>query len=31
MDNIPYEEWAEYLKEILNEHHVDDGLILEHG
>lgn len=31
MDNIPYEEWAEYLKEILKEHHVDDGLILELG
>lgn len=31
MDNIPYEEWVEYLKELLKEYHVSDGLVLELG
>ena len=31
MDNIPYEEWVEYLKELLKEYHVADGLILDLG
>lgn len=31
MDNIPYEEWAEYLIGLLKEYHVADGLVLELG
>lgn len=31
MDNIPYEEWAEYLIELLKEYHVEDGLVLDLG
>lgn len=31
MDNIPYGEWAEYLVELLKEHQVDDGLVLDLG
>ena len=31
MDNIPYEEWAEYLINILNEYGVKDGLVLDLG
>ena len=31
MDNIPYEEWAEYLISILKEYGVDDGLVLDLG
>ncbi len=31
MDNIPYEEWAVYLKELLNEYGVKDGLLLDLG
>jgi ubiquinone/menaquinone biosynthesis C-methylase UbiE len=31
MDNIPYEEWVEYLKELLKEYHVSNGLVLELG
>lgn len=31
MDNIPYEEWADYLCDLLKEYQVDDGLILEMG
>ena len=31
MDNIPYEEWAEYLKELLNEYGIKDGLLLDLG
>lgn len=26
MDNIPYEEWKSYLKELLKEYGVQDGL-----
>ena len=31
MDNIPYEDWAEYLIEILSEYGVKDGLVLDLG
>lgn len=31
MDNIPYEEWAEYLIELLKEYQVEDGLMLDLG
>lgn len=31
MDNIPYEEWAEYLTGLLKEYQVNDGLVLELG
>ena len=31
MDNIPYEEWAEYLITILKEYSVNDGLVLDLG
>lgn len=31
MDNIPYEEWTEYLINILKEYGVDDGLVLDLG
>ena len=31
MDNIPYEEWAEYLISILNEYGIKDGLVLDLG
>ena len=28
-DNIPYGEWADYLKSLLNEYGVKDGLVLD--
>lgn len=31
MDNIPYEEWAEYLSRLLAEHEVTDGIVLDLG
>ncbi len=31
MDNIPYEEWAEYVIGILKEYGISDGLVLELG
>ena len=31
MDNIPYEEWAEYLHEILKEYHIPNKMVLELG
>ena len=31
MDNIPYEEWADYLTGLLKEYGVDDGLVLDLG
>ncbi len=31
MDNIPYEEWAEYLIGLLKEYNVQDGLVLDLG
>lgn len=31
MDNIPYEEWCVYLRDLLKEYGVEDGLLLELG
>lgn len=31
MDNIPYEEWGEYVKTLLREEGIADGLVLELG
>lgn len=31
MDNIPYEEWCEYLTGLLREYKVDEGLVLDLG
>lgn len=31
MDNIPYEEWSEYIIDILNEYGINDGLCLDLG
>lgn len=31
MDNIPYEEWADYLDEILKEYHIPNNMVLELG
>ena len=31
MDNIPYEEWTEYVKELLAEEGVKDGILLDLG
>lgn len=31
MDNVPYEEWSEYLISLLEEYEVKDGLVLELG
>ena len=31
MDNIPYEEWAEYLIGLLTEYGIEDGLVLDLG
>ena len=31
MDNIPYEEWAEYLVDLLKEYGIKDGLVLDLG
>lgn len=31
MDNIPYEEWCEYLTGLLREYNIEDGLVLELG
>ncbi|NTV79206.1 MAG: class I SAM-dependent methyltransferase, partial [Clostridiales bacterium] len=31
MDNIPYEEWCEYLVSLLREHSVLDGIVLDLG
>lgn len=31
MDNIPYEEWCEYLHMLLKQYGVEDGLVLELG
>ena len=31
MDNIPYEQWCEYLVTLLKKYNVDDGLVLELG
>lgn len=31
MDNVPYEEWTDYYKEILREHGIMDGIVLDLG
>lgn len=31
MDNVPYQQWAEYLAELLREYQVTDGLVLDLG
>ena len=31
MDNVPYEEWGEYLHGLLLEYGVEDGLVLDLG
>ncbi len=31
MDNIPYEEWADYLISLLKEYGIEDGLVLDLG
>lgn len=31
MDNVPYQEWAEYLHGLLTEYHVEKGLLLDLG
>lgn len=31
MDNVPYEEWAQYVRELLLEYGVKDGLVLDLG
>ena len=31
MDNVPYEEWAEYLAELLQEYDIEEGLVLDLG
>ena len=31
MDNIPYEKWAEYLHEIMEEYNIREGTLLELG
>ncbi len=31
MDNVPYEEWADYVEQILKSYHITDGLLLDLG
>lgn len=31
MDNVPYEEWCEYVRSILSSYGIDDGLVLDLG
>lgn len=31
MDNVPYEEWAEYIRDLLYEYGIEDGLVLDLG
>ncbi len=31
MDNVPYQEWAVYLRDILKEYQIEDGLLLDLG
>lgn len=31
MDNVPYEEWSEYVIALLNEYQISDGLVLDLG
>lgn len=31
MDNVPYEEWCEYIKSLLKEYKIENGLVLDLG
>ena len=31
MDNVPYEQWSEYLADLFREFHIEDGLLLDLG
>ena len=31
MDNVPYQEWADYLQDLLIEYGIEDGLLLDLG
>ena len=31
MDNVPYESWSKYLVELLREHGIRDGIVLDLG
>ncbi len=31
MDNVPYEEWAEYVVGLLKKYGIEDGLVLDLG
>lgn len=31
MDNVPYEEWADYIQNILKQYRIEEGLVLELG
>ena len=31
MDNVPYDEWADYIERMLKEYQISDGLVLELG
>ena len=31
MDNVPYDEWTEYIIEILKKYRIEEGLILDLG
>ena len=31
MDNVPYEEWCEYIRDILHQYGIEDGLLLDLG
>lgn len=31
MDNVPYDEWCDYIKRLLSEYGIDDGLVLDLG
>lgn len=31
MDNVPYEEWCEYIRSLLHEYGIEDGLVLDLG
>ena len=31
MDNVPYEEWCLYLRGLLEEYHIKEGLVLDLG
>lgn len=31
MDNVPYEDWTDYIEKLLNKHGIDQGLLLELG